>query len=101
MRIHATKKVRQASPGASGTGHDPLPFEERYHRALENEQLQDNLLRFQRSWKDSRAGAFAAYAENPAQATVPEGGPQAENLPRANGTPEFEAMRNRPAAIKR
>ena len=100
MRIHATKKVRQASPGASGTGHDPLPFEERYHRALENEQLQDNLLRFQRSWKDSRAGAFAAYAENPAQVTVPEGGPQAENLPRANGTPEFEAMRNRLAAIK-
>ena len=100
MRTQGTKRVRQASPGASGTDHDSLPFEERYHRALENEQLQNNLLRFQRSWKDSRAGAFAAYAENPAQATIQDAELQAENLPRANGTPEFEAMRNRLAAIK-
>src|SRR5256885_2350308 len=98
MRIGAQKKVRRSSPGAGGTDHDPLPFEERYRRALANKQLQRNLLNFQRSWQVSRTSAFEAYAQNPAHMEVGEAAPQAEHLPKANGTPEFEAMRNRLAA---
>src|SRR5437867_64983 len=53
------------SPGVGGTEHDPLPFEQRYRRALDNAQLRRNLLNFQRSWRVSREGAFAAYEDNP------------------------------------
>jgi L-lactate dehydrogenase complex protein LldF len=93
--------ARPASPGAGGTEHEPLPFEQRYRRALQDEQLQRNLLNFQRSWKVSRQNAFAAYEENPARPAEEAHGHAAEShLPLAHGTPEFEAMRDRLAAIK-
>jgi L-lactate dehydrogenase complex protein LldF len=97
------RKVARKSPGTGGTEHDPLPFEQRYRRALNNPQLRDNLLRFQRSWRVSRQGAFVAYDENPErlQVDLPERQAQhAGNLPLAWGTAEFKAMRDRMAAIK-
>ncbi len=87
------------SPGAGGTDHDPLPFDQRYRRALDDAQLQRNLLNFQRSWQGSREGTFAAYAENPERAArpaLPAGG----HLPPAKGSAEFQAMRAELAAIK-
>ncbi len=102
--------VQPRSPGAGGTGHEPVQFKERYRRALDNPQLRRNLLNFQRSWRVSRESAFAAYEENPERpALIPEDAlllrtPHSElhtrALPLANGTPEFEAMRNRLASIK-
>ena len=88
------------SPGVGGTEHDPLPFEQRYRRALDNAQLRRNLLNFQRSWRVSRQGAFAAYEDNPERVEVQPPERQAENLPLAWGTDEFKAMRDRLAAIK-
>src|SRR5437868_15310366 len=89
-----------SSPGAGGTDHDPLPFEQRYHRALGDAQLQRNLLNFQRSWRVSREGAFAAYAENPARPAIEPGETSAAHLPLAHGTAEFATLRARLAAIK-
>src|SRR5881628_361048 len=96
------RKVSSKSPGVGGTEHDPLPFEQRYRRALDNAQLRRNLLNFQRSWRVSRQGAFAAYEDNPerVEAALPAPERQAENLPLAWGTDEFKAMRDRLAAIK-
>lgn len=94
------RKVQRKSPGAGGTEHDPLPFEQRYRRALDNAQLRRNLLNFQRSWRVSRQGAFAAYDDNPERMAVRPAQHPAENLPLAWGTDEFEAMRDRLAAIK-
>lgn len=91
---------RGKSPGAGGTEHDPLPFEQRYRRALDNTQLQRNLLNFQRSWRVSREGAFAAYDENPERVVVAPPEQVSEHLPRPNGTAEFAAMRDTLAAIK-
>src|SRR5829696_2559294 len=88
------------SPGAGGTEHDPLPFEERYRKALDNPQLRRNLLNFQRSWGVSRDGAFDAYDDNPVRVDVEPPSREPEHLPHARGTAEFEAMRNRLAAIK-
>ena len=39
-----------------------LPFDERYRLALDSAQLRDNLLRFQRSWRQDRDAAFARDA---------------------------------------
>ncbi|HEX9991194.1 MAG TPA: hypothetical protein VGE45_22250 [Chloroflexia bacterium] len=105
MPHNPPKKVRTKSPGAGGLEHDPLPFEQRYRRALDNAQLRRNLLNFQRSWQVSREGAFSTYAENPERvATAPveqaHSHPSASHMPLAKGTAEFEAMRDRLAAIK-
>src|SRR5215203_682831 len=88
------------SPGAGGTDHDPLPFDQRYRRALDNAQLQRNLLNFQRSWRVSREGTFAAYEENPQHPISDPAAQHNSHLPVAKGTPEFEAMRGWLAAIK-
>ena len=105
MLHNPPKKVRTKSPGAGGTEHDPLPFEQRYRRALDNAQLRRNLLNFQRSWQVSREGAFAAYAENPERAATDpveqaHSHTPVSHMPLAHGTAEFEAMRDRLAAIK-
>src|SRR3954454_3623324 len=100
MAEHEQRASRGKSPGAGGTDHDPLPFEKRYRRALENAQLRRNLLNFQRSWGVSREGAFAAYDENPERAEVEPPEHPAMHLPQARGTEEFRAMRDRLAAIK-
>ena len=34
------RNEKAKSPGAGGTDHDPLPFKQRYRRALDNAQLQ-------------------------------------------------------------
>jgi iron-sulfur cluster protein len=85
--------------------HLPLPFEERYERALADAQLQGNLLNFQRSWRASRDGAWAGYEENPLTPRFGglEGAPNANplvHLPDAPGMDEFQALRDRLAAIK-
>ncbi|HYP20394.1 MAG TPA: LUD domain-containing protein, partial [Chloroflexia bacterium] len=105
MSHNLPKKVRAKSPGAGGTEHDPLPFEKRYRRALDNAQLRRNLLNFQRSWKVSRESAFSTYAENPERAATrpveqAHSHSPASLMPLARGTAEFEAMRDRLAAIK-
>jgi iron-sulfur cluster protein len=100
MPQHRHTEEKTKSPGAGGTEHDPLPFEQRYKRALENAQLQRNLLNFQRSWRVSRDGAFAAYEENPERMPLEPEVIRDLHLPLAKGTAEFEAMRNRLAAIK-
>src|SRR6478672_9893814 len=100
MAEHQKSRTQGASPGTGGTEHDPLPFEQRYRQALENEQLQRNLLNFQRSWRVSRETAFAAYDENPERVEVEPVEPGAGHLPLPNGTDEFRAMRDRLAAIK-
>ncbi len=80
--------------------HEPLPFDQRYRQALDNAQLQRNLLNFQRSWRVSREGAsmpMTRIRSGPWSAPPEhEGG----HLPLARGTAEFEAMRDRLAAIK-
>ncbi|HMA34310.1 MAG TPA: LUD domain-containing protein [Chloroflexia bacterium] len=88
------------SPGSGGSDHDPLPFEQRYRRALDNAQLGRNLLRFQRSWRVSRDDALTAYDANPARATVAPASRREEPLPPAQGTAEFAALRDQLAAIK-
>src|SRR5512140_3004776 len=102
MRQNLLRKVPGKSPRAGGTEHDPLPFEQRYRRALDNAQLRRNLLNFQRSWRVSRQGAFAAYDQNPERPTTGGPEPREENrhLPLAWGTAEFKEMRGRLAAIK-
>lgn len=100
MPHNLTRKVQKKSPGAGGTEHDPLPFEQRYRRALDNPQLRRNLLNFQRSWRVSREGAFSTYAENPVRSVSEPVEHAHSHLPLAHGTPEFEAMRDRMAAIK-
>ena len=102
MVRHLPRLVRRRSPGAGGTGHEPIPFNERYRRALKDEQLRRNLLNFQRSWADGRRAAFGAFAENPMRPPVEAfaGDVERLHLPRANGSPEFVAMRDRLAAIK-
>src|SRR3982750_4790340 len=96
------RKVSSRSPGVGGTEHDPLPFAQRYRRALDNAQLRRNLLNFQRSWGVSREGAFAAYNENPGRVEMqPLATDEAHlHLPLARGTVEFAEMRDRLAAIK-
>src|SRR3954452_22947068 len=81
-----------------GIDHDPLPFEQRYRRALDNPQLQRNLLNFQRSWRGSRETRFAAYDQNPERMIVAPR--HTEHMPLPDGTAEFAAMRDRLAAIK-
>jgi iron-sulfur cluster protein len=101
MARYLPRLVRRTSPGTGGTEHDPLPFQQRYRRALKDTQLQRNLLNFQRSWADGRRAAFAAYAENPVRPSVDVLESEREHhLPLAHGTPEFVAMRDRLAAIK-
>lgn len=102
MPHNPPRKVQTKSLGASGTEHDQMPFEQRYRRALDNVQLRRNLLNFQRSWLVSRESAFSSYAENPIR-VVREPADQGHShlhLPLARGTAEFEAMRDRMAAIK-
>src|SRR5438034_9667360 len=82
------------SPGVGGTEHDPLPFEQRYRRAVDNAPLRRNLPNFQRSWRVSRHGACAAYEDNPARVAVQPPARQADNLPVAWGTDEYKAMRD-------
>src|SRR5689334_7575560 len=79
--------------------HD-APFAQRYRRALDNAQLGNNLLRFQRSWRVSRDDALTAYDANPERAVVASAPHPAGHLPRATGTNEFVALRDRLAAIK-
>ncbi|HKP53957.1 MAG TPA: LUD domain-containing protein [Chloroflexia bacterium] len=100
MTEHHRKSKTDKSPGAGGLEHDPLPFEQRYRRALDNPQLRRNLLNFQRSWGVSRESAFVAYGENPERGTTEPETRQDAHLPMAKGTAEFEAMRDRLAAIK-
>ncbi|HYP40029.1 MAG TPA: LUD domain-containing protein [Chloroflexia bacterium] len=102
MADRQQKSQKGKSPGAGGTEHDPLPFEQRYKRALDDSQLQRNLLNFQRSWRVSREGAFADYGANPERAAIeaPERQGEHLHLPLARGTAEFEAIRDRLAAIK-
>lgn len=99
MREQRRGSVQRRSPGAGGISHDPLPFKERYRRALDNPQLRRNLLNFQRSWRISREGAFDAYETNPERPDIALAAHDA-HLPLAKGTTGFEAMRNRLAAIK-
>ncbi len=90
------------NPQSSGpqSDHTPLPFDQRYRQALDNAQLQRNLLNFQRSWSVSREGAFDAYDENPERAVIAPQEHMGKHLPLARGTAEFEVMRDRLAAIK-
>src|SRR5947209_6024029 len=98
QQLHRIRTRGRKSPGAGGTEHDPLPFEQRYRTALDNAQLRRNLLNFQRSWGVSRQGAFEAYDENPERARIEPAPQEAEHLPLANGTAEFESMRDALAA---
>src|SRR5215212_1529752 len=100
MTRHRQHQEQRTSPGAGGTEHDPLPFAQRYRRALDNAQLRRNLLNFQRSWRVSREGAFAAYAENPERGGEGTGTARAGQLSSASGTAEFVALRDRLARIK-
>jgi len=100
MTNHKTNKRTTGPTEPGGTEHDPAPFEERYRRALDNAQLQRNLLNFQRSWGVSREGAFTAYDDNPERMLVAAPERKPEHLPVARGTAEFEAMRDKLAAIK-
>src|SRR6476469_8650416 len=86
--------------GAGGTDHDPRPFPERYRKALADGQLQRNLRTFQRSWRESRASVFAAYADNPAApATAPATAYTGMPVADTPGGAEFAALRDRMAAI--
>jgi L-lactate dehydrogenase complex protein LldF len=111
-RIPGTSIIRKVPAGKRSPSnveespHIPLPFEQRYRRALADAQLQRNLLNFQRSWRDSRDAAWAGYRENPLTPKLdgPEDAPNAnplvhlpDDLP---GTEEFKALRDRLAAIK-
>ncbi|MEA2575526.1 MAG: hypothetical protein QOH93_2824 [Chloroflexia bacterium] len=110
-RIPGTSIIRKVPAGKRSPSnveespHIPLPFEQRYRRALADAQLQRNLLNFQRSWRESRDTAWAAYGENPLTPKF-EGGDVAPNanpivhLPDIAGIDEFKALRDRLAAIK-
>src|SRR3954471_20762646 len=82
--------------------HIPLPFEQRYRRALTDTQLERNLLNFQRSWRPSRDGAWAGYEESPFAPTITatRNANPLIHLPETPGTDEFETLRDRLAAIK-
>ncbi|MDQ3705979.1 MAG: LUD domain-containing protein [Chloroflexota bacterium] len=113
-RIPGTGIIRKVPAGKRSPSnveespHIPLPFERRYRRALADAQLQGNLLNFQRSWRSSRDAAWAAYPENPLTPKF-DGSDGSDGVPNANpivhlpdipGMGEFEALRNRLAAIK-
>lgn len=102
MSRDASQPLSSATADSSGADHHILPFPERYRRALANEQLQRNLLAFQRSWRSSRDAAFAAYAENPVRPALPlePQAPLHTPLPGEKGAQEFAALRNRLAAVK-
>ncbi|MDQ3930249.1 MAG: LUD domain-containing protein, partial [Chloroflexota bacterium] len=110
-RIPGTSIIRKVPAGkrspsnVEDSPHVPLPFEQRYRRALADAQLQGNLLNFQRSWRQSRDAAWAAYEENPLTPKFDDGhgAPDANpivHLPDIPGMDEFKALRDRLAAIK-
>ncbi|MEJ7652022.1 MAG: LUD domain-containing protein [Chloroflexia bacterium] len=84
--------------------HTPQPFAHRYGLALADSQLQNNLLRFQRSWRDARDEAWDGYAEGGEGRAVPAGAIRTANpnvyLPLSPANREFEALRDRLAEIK-
>jgi iron-sulfur cluster protein len=84
------------------TGHEDLPFAERYRKALSDGQLRRNLLAFQRAWRPSRDAAFAGFASNPARPEIESRPHPRVHVPQTDsaGADEFAAMRDRLAAIK-
>ncbi|MDQ3929463.1 MAG: LUD domain-containing protein, partial [Chloroflexota bacterium] len=110
-RIPGTTIIRRVPAGKRSPSnveespHVPLPFEQRYRRALADAQLQGNLLNFQRSWRNSRDATWAAYEENPLTPRFDssDGAPSANpivHLPDIPGMDEFKALRDRLARIK-
>ncbi|MEO8289009.1 MAG: LUD domain-containing protein [Chloroflexota bacterium] len=96
----------QSPSNIEAGGHEPLPFEQRYRRALSDAQLQRNLLNFQRSWREGRDAAWAKYAADSgdvAHAVAANEPPPANDIVHLAHTPgneEFALLRNRLAAIK-
>ena len=93
----ATSDAHQGS-----TAHEMLPFEVRYRRALSNQQLERNLLNFQRSWRTARDAVWQAYAES-GMAPQPAGAPNANPLASLGDSPGdrlFASLRDQMAAIK-
>lgn len=101
-RVRKVPAGEQSPSNVEASPHIPLPFGVRYRRALTDAQLGRNLLNFQRSWRDSRDAAWAAYAESPFAAGAPQS-PTANPHVHLADTPanaEFRLLRDRLAAIK-
>src|SRR5881227_2572726 len=67
---------RTKSHGAAADHHAPEPFAQRYRRALENDRMRAGLLRFQRTWRNSRDASFAEYADSEGAGEVYGEGPK-------------------------
>ncbi len=93
----ATSDAHQGS-----AAHEMLPFEVRYRRALSNQQLERNLLNFQRSWRTARDARWNECAELgmvPQLDGVPNANPLA-SLSDSPGDRLFRSLRDHMATIK-
>src|SRR2546423_15559198 len=100
--INKPRRVPVSASHADHGGHEPLPFDRRYRRALSDAQLQRNLLNFQRSWRVSRDTAWSAYGQTtPAgEASKAPGANPHVHIPGTPGSAQFIELRDRLAAIK-